>query len=438
MIRKINTIIRQNCHLFLVIILCGFGIYMSSCDTVSSRDINSEENELISNNESSIKFTVSGGITGGLLKKMIIDSTGTVILPVTRRIYPELKQQLTPEGYGMLVEAFENFVDISESLPDTVVNRCSDDVYYEIELSNHDIVSSYTSSGCSLFYGSDSSFVEMKELVDILDTLYDNVYENQIPWKGLTGEFTIDSDSYALGEPIKMIYTIHNPTSKNRGLYFRGEVQTYFQLYKQNTPSFYFLNPDFDDREIGEPSKILFNPGETKIIETVWDQMVKTNEGEIPLEIGRYRINLNMFSGGFSSSWGVIDIFDPSIPIFAHILAGNNDSSSRPDYTFKLAVKNWGDQPITLNFPSSQRMWIRLYGDEHKNSIDFESPQVDDSIESTVIIQPGEEKVFSKTVIKSHISNLSYTWKYVEIELMCTNFESISTGSLQIIKYRPN
>lgn len=437
MIHTINTKQTHNYYLFLFVIMCVLGIYMSSCDTVSSSDINSEENELIFNNKFSIKFTVSGGITGGLLKKMVIDSTGTVTLPVTRHLYPEIKQQLTSEGHGMLVEAFENFAEISESLPDTVVNRCSDDVYYEIELSDHDIVTSYTSSGCSLFYGSDSSFVEMKELVDILDTPYDNVYENQIPWKGLTKEFTIDSDTYALGEPIKMIYTIHNPTSKNRGLYFRGESQTFFQLYKQNTPSFYYINPDFDDREKGEPSEILFNPGETKVIETFWDQIVTTNDGDIPLEIGRYSLSLNMFSAGFSSSGGVVDVFDPSIPVFAHIPAGNNDSSSRPDYIFKLAVKNWGDQSITLNFPTSQRMWIRLFEDEHKNSLDFESSPIDDSVESIVTILPGEEKVFSKTVNKSEIINL-YNWKYVEIELMCTNYESISTGSLQIFKYRPH
>ena len=164
---------------------------------------------------------------------------------------------------------------------------------------------------------------------------------------------------------------------------------------------------------------------------------METKDGDIPLDIGRYSINLDMFSGGLRQGGGNVDIVDPSIPVFAHVSSKNNDSSTRPTYTFNLLVKNWSEEPVKLNFPSSQKIRVTLYGNEHKNSVSYESSLIDDSMESTVTILHGEETVFSHTVNKSEMANL-YNWKYVEIELMCTNFESISTGFLQIPKYRPD
>ena len=72
---------------------------------------------------------------------------------------------------------------------------------------------------------------------------------------------------------------------------------------------------------------------------------------------------------GFPESRVNVDIVDPSIPVFAHVSSRNNDDSSNPTYTFNLLVKNWSEEPVKLNFPSSQKIRVTLYGNEHKNSI---------------------------------------------------------------------
>ena len=409
-------------------------LLFNSCDTTNSSGSELDENDPIPMNGLSLTFTISGGFGGGLIKKMVIDSTGVVILPDR---YPELRQQLTQDAYEKLAKDFEDFVENSDSIPDSAVSTCSDDALVEIEWKYKDESNKFRTFGCLLYNRVDSSTIAARRFIDILDTIYGNVYETQIPWKGLTSEFSIESDTYAQGESIKMIYKIHNPTTKERGLYFRGKEQTYFTIYRENVPNFYYRYPDYKVSDIGEPSEILFAPGETKIIEKEWNQIMETKDGDIPLDIGRYRINLQMYSGGLRQGGGNVDIVDPSIPVFAHVSSKNNDSSTRPTYTFNLLVKNWSEEPVKLNFPSSQKIRVTLYGNEHKNSVSYESSLIDDSMESTVTILHGEETVFSHTVNKSEMANL-YNWKYVEIELMCTNFESISTGFLQIPKYRPD
>ncbi len=411
-------------------------VLFNSCDTTNSSGLELDENETIAINGLSLTYTRSGGAIGGLIKKMVLDSTGVVILPDR---YPELRQQLTQDAYEKLAKNFEDFVDNSQSIPDSAVSTCSDDVLVEIEWKYKNESNKFRTIGCLLYnYNSvDSSTIAVRSFIDILDTIYGNVYETQIPWKGLTSEFSIESDTYALGESIKMIYKIHNPTTKERGLYFRGKEQTYFTIYRENVPNFYYRYPDYKVSDMGEPSEILFAPGETKIIETEWNQIMETKDGDIPLDIGRYRINIHMSAGGLRQGGGNVDIVDPSIPVFAQVSSRNNDNSSNPTYTFNLLVKNWSEEPVKLNFPSSQKIGVTLYGNEHKNSISYESSLIDDTMESTVTILPGEETVFSHTVDKSEIANLS-NWRYVEIELMCTNFESISTGFLEMYKYRPD
>ena len=399
------------------------GLMFVSCETINSPQ---------PIDKPSITYTVSGGFTGGLWTKLMISSTGIATLETT---YPPLELQLSSAEHTLLLDRFANFRDLPGHFP----NQCRDGLIFSIELKGDDYTKQIAIDECTLYSqkNSNATVAKISALVQSLESLRTKVYELSAPWKGLTVDFSIDSDIYGLGEPIVLRYRISNPTSIPRALYFQHQSQFWFGLGRYNFPGFHYFYPVSEPPDSSDPSQILFDPGQVKEITSSFDQRIQAEEGDTALGIGYFKLYMNLFAGDFPTKEIWFEVLDRNEPLGGAMVPDlYGESRDSPTYTFALSIRNWTTSSVTLHFPSSQTIIVEVFDLDKPTPgpLIYSGPPIIDSITSTITIGPGEFKTFTHLASKSDFVPW-YMWTYARIRLTCTDFEFVRDGQLRIFRY---
>ncbi len=382
-----------------------------------------------------ITYTVTGGFFGGLHTKLVVSPTGMATLETS---YPQFKLQLSSEEYSALLGRFNDF----SALQDTFPNNCIDGFVFTVQMEGNGYSRHLSIDQCTLDSQKDSSSVVAKiyTIVGALDSLATRVYQTQAPWVGLTADYSIDADTYGVGEPITLKFRISNPTQEDRAIYFEHQSQFWFSLHRYNFPGFYYVYPSvvYPDTDSSAPSEIHFAPGETKEITYVWDQRVEP--ADTMLAVGWYELRIGLLAGNLSLADTSFEVIDRSIPISGAIIPDTyGQDVSSPTYTFALSVRNWTTSPVTLHFPSSHTISVELYdlgGLSPRDSAIYTSPSVTDAVPFEMTIPAQSTRTFTSTVFKSEFASW-YMWTYARIKLLCTDYDFVRDGELFISQYVP-
>lgn len=380
----------------------------------------------------SIKYTVSGGFTGGTHTELIISSNGTATL---KSSYPPLDLQLSDADHASLVSSFSDF----KNLPDNFPNQCIDGLVFCIELQANDYSKHVVIDECTLDSQKDSiaAVSKINSLIAALESLAGRIYQTKASWIGLTADFSIDAEVYGLGEPITLRYVISNATSSARAIYFRHQSQFWFGLDRYNVPSFHYMYPVLLLSDSSAPSEIVLSPGEKKEITYVWNQRVQADGEDTAVGIGYYDLHMNLMAGELPIKVIWFEVLDRNVPIGGVITPdANGESSDSPSYTFALSVRNWTSAPVTLHFPSSQTIGVELYDLDKPTPgrLLYAGPKVTDSVASIVMLAPGEVRTFTHIASKSDFIPW-YMWTYARIRLLCSDFTFTRDGQLRIFAH---
>ncbi len=399
---------------FVFLLLPIIGQFILSCDAT-------EQNVIVE--KPSITYEVSGGFFPGIKTKLIIASSGLAKLEST---YPVIEYQLNEDEHSHLLSYFNNF----DEFPDSFPNSCVDGIIFNIEFNRSDYSKKITIDQCIIVQkDSNSVIAKINSIIVTLDSLAQSIYVSSNSWKGLTTDFSIDSDIYGQGESIKMYYRITNSTAKERVLYFEHKNQFLFSLDRENFPSFHYSYPNVH-ADSSLPTEIKLQPGETKVIVYNWDQKV----ADSILEIGYYKLRMNLSAGIFPTEEIWFEVIDRNIPITGVIIPDfNSEASESPIYKFNLAIRNWSSKSIEIYFPANQRIRIELYdlGLSPPMTLVFLQPTEKDSTSSVDTLLQGETKVYSYEASKSDFSSW-YMWTYAKIQLLCKDFEFSRDAQLRI------
>lgn len=224
----------------------------------------------------------------------VYDSTSTVVLTST---YPEFDKRLSGAEFSLIMEEFSDIKNIDYEFE----NQCFDTPIYKIIYLERDYEKEIDAEACALYSekDNDSNANRIFSMVTTLDSLYDNIYESEAPWRDLKASFSLNKEVYTKEEPIISTYTITNDTNEDRSLWFKTQDQVYFRV---NTSFFY---PERWPSEVDNPSKIIIAPGEEIELNFEWDQF---NTEEIKVPSGQYNITLNLLAGDFTQQSFVIEI----------------------------------------------------------------------------------------------------------------------------------
>ncbi|MGE5796260.1 MAG: hypothetical protein ACM34O_16035 [Ignavibacteria bacterium] len=407
------------CEEVSIALMLLFFFFTPGCDTAEPPD---EENI------PAINYVLSGGFTGGIRTKLNINPDGEALLESN---YPPLKLQLSKNEHADLLRSFRGFGEF----PEEFQNSCIDGLIFTIKLETASYSKQVAIDQCTLMHQeSDPIIAQIDNIIGELNLLAKKIYDTQAPWKGLTAEFSIESDIYGLDEPISLHYKITNPTSQQRALYFRNPDQFWFRLYKENFPGFsYFYSCPLNYGDSNAESQILLEPGETKENTIVWDQHIHTDETDSAAGIGYFILNMNIFNSEFETKYYRFEIVDRNIPISGYLIPDINGEADPTTYIFNLSVRNWQTYPVTLHFSSKQLISVKLYDSDKPipGPLIYASPSETDSSQSSITLPPGEVRNFTHAANKSDFKSW-YMWTYCVIRLNCTDFEFIRDGQLRI------
>ena len=424
-----HDLIRIRVFLLLLAPLLG------GCDLIGS-----DEDVLFGNR---IEFVAEGGFGGGVLQKLTVSEEGLVISEIVR---PPLQHQLSQREHQELLAVFNGFFDLKSTYDDHV---CADDVSYTITLRSGERSKTVSAAGCSLsdLGGGRRAPARLSRMIGTLIELGREVYEDEAPWLGLEVDFSIDSDTYGLDEPILLTYRITNPTDQERTLYFFDEVRTGFSVSKVGIPAFYYTyppTPDYHSENL-DLTPLVLGPGQEETLTYVWDQTVVDNEGNrTELGLGRYYLSMHLLNTSFfRTDEGIpFDVVDRSVPLAGYVDEyGPGEGPSSRDYTFELFVHNWTDAPVTLDFPHREHVYVKVYNLDGPVSemppLVYEGPVETEDEATSLTLQPGETRTFSHTVSKAALSP-GTIWYRADIELLASNVAFARSGQVRIIPYYPD
>ncbi len=381
-----------------------------------------------------ITYIVSGGFTGGIHTKLVIDEYGAASLESE---YPALKRQLTPEQYHSLLILFDDF----EKLPDSAMIRCVDSFIYTVEYKVGSYTKIVSADNCALFDSTNFYIEKFKSIVNQLNYLANQIYNEQASWIGLTAEYKIDKNIYKIGEQVKLTYILKNPTNKERTMYFKNQYKFQFLIYKTDYPLVYYTYPEDYETNTTNPDKITLAPGEEKTINYIWDKKIKDHENWIQAPVGMYSISMSFVGGKVNGNYLFFDIIDPSIPIEGKVVPDyNGEGSYSKNYNFQLLVKNRMNSPVTLDFPNSQKISLQLYSNDipSKRELLYESNLVIDNQSSQITIPAQGEETFSYVQNKDSLNLGDIYWFYVKIKLLAQNLNFEKDAGISIYQYSDN
>ena len=376
-----------------------------------------------------------------MLQRLTVSAEGLVTTEVVR---PSLRQQLADSAHQQLLDVFDGFFDLEATYDDHV---CADDITYTITLQSETRSKTVLAAGCSLWErgGDRHAPARLGRMVSALRELAREVYEEEAPWLGLEVDFSIDGDTYGLGEPIRLTYRITNPTDRERTLYFFDDRRTGFSVRKQGIPASYHQHPPMPDHSSEDLTPLTLGPGQEETLTHLWDQTVVDDEGDrAELGLGRYALSMHLLNTSFfRTDEGIpFDVVDRSVPLGGYVNDyGPGEDPSLPDFTFELLVRNWTDAPVTLAFPHRERLRVAVYSLDGPASepppLVYRGPETLQDEATTLVLQPGETETFSHTVRKTELSP-DAIWYRADVELLASNVAFARSGQVRIIPYRPD
>lgn len=383
-----------------------------------------------------IQFKESGGIVGGSLLQLRISSVGVA---VREDITPPLQQQLGSEEYMQLLGLFADFASLDEKYNAVI---CADDVLFEITFGDSSRRKTVRVWGCSLEAGRmpQHDLTTLKNIIDTLTELAQRILAQEAPWQGLVANFALDKDVYTQGEPLQFTYRVSNPTDGLRTLYFPGPDRVALDLSRHALPPFHYWYPEQPGG--GALETLELQPGDTTALSLRWEQSIPDqNGGRQPLDPGRYYALMSLLdtSHAFRADRAtVFDVVEPGVPLAGYIEPDyNSEWAEAGTYSFQLAVRNWTESPVTLHFPYSQHIRIKLF-DLDRPALDplpllYEGPAALTAGPHDVTLQPDETRQFALKVAKSDLHlRKGYGWYAVEIELLATDFAFRRDGHVSI------
>ncbi len=255
-----------------------------------------------------VEYMVSGGFSGWgpFMEHLVVADPGVVTYKTG---YPELTLELGQAKYDSIRTRIIGLYYLTRTRyfwPGAV----RDDVDFEIR------VRSKTFRGSTSYLYDQRDSPEFVVVYVALETLHDLVrytYKHAAPWIGLQFEAASLQSQYALGDTIKVLYTLRNPTAIPRNLPFPHQNQMRFQASGGDCASYYcYLVPDPNLRDDSPPSIINLPPGDEWHEVLIWAQPFTDPHGEERvLQPGQYRIGMYMDNGYFPAQWDSIEIVGP-------------------------------------------------------------------------------------------------------------------------------
>lgn len=378
-----------------------------------------------------ITYVASGGFGGGVLAKLTITEDGLVTDSLRT---PLLHLQLTHRERAELDALFAGFFGLEERYDGQL---CADDVYFTVTYRRDGDERTVSASGCTLSHAVRGQLKQFERIVRRLSELGQEVYEEKAPWRGLEAEFSIERDTYGVGESMTFLYRIVNPTDKVRTLYFPYEERLNFRVYRPSVPGFDYVHVEQPDSTA--LSSISLNPGEETTLRLEWNQAITTAGEPVLLEPGRYSFVLSLLdTSHLRGDEGIqIDVVDRAEPLSGFV-TGRGEDSSVLDYTFQLHVRNWTLTPVTLEFAYEEKIYVELLDLDRPEPgpLLFQGPSQPTSDPSSLVLQPGETHVFEYTVPKADL-NLTYYRYLARVKLLSSNVELHRESQLRISKPRP-
>jgi hypothetical protein len=255
---------------------------------VSSCSILDSDPEIEFNNP---EITFSSNGTWSSRKSLKIDQDRNVVLLSS---YPNLELKLTIEEYSRLVDNFKGF----SSITNNPKYLCLDSTNYTISISEDGKTEKRSFESCYLSHISKASSKTkeiLQTVITSLNQLADSVYQTKASWIGLESNFYSDKEIYVEGENIELSFEVSNPTNEKKTIYFEQEEQVNFDLHnykfqsKGNYFTYHHIKRSDYNRDI--TTEIELDPGETKTINYVWDQVIDENT-DTKLQPGKYTFDL--------------------------------------------------------------------------------------------------------------------------------------------------
>ncbi len=279
-----------------LLFLLGCWLSISSCN-VFENDL--DQQKLI------IEFSARDG-WGAYNKSLRFTEDGIVTLTST---YPELTRPLSNDEFNRLKILFHRYQEIDYEPR----FYCADNVYLNINITEGDNFTNFNVDTCIFMVEEewDEAVQRFDQIFQFMEELYENVHSELSPWKDLEVEYTLNSESYGLGDEIIATYQIHNPTLKDRELWFQKGYPIYFTTGQRiGEPFLYFRYPENYRQLDDDPLMIPLLSGETKTISYTWDQSFSIKDSTVYSVPGRLTIFTSFMTSELPGKRHEIEILD--------------------------------------------------------------------------------------------------------------------------------
>jgi len=257
-----------------------------------------------------IEFIVSGGFWGGIIEHLIVSKKGVVTL---KSGYPELSLSLTKAQHDSILALILQIREL-ERTSYFFSQHVADDIEIEIRIDQKTFLASYS----YIYDHREEQGIDLVYLaVDTLHDLKVYTYEQSAPWIGLVFDAAPAQSIYTVGDTIKVIYSLSNPTGHSRALLFPHQNKIRFQAEGGNCSGYCYLYPSPSQELVDDspPSSINIESGKSWQMVFPWAQPYEDHHGvETILEPGTYEIGMNMANGNFNPKYASIEVIESITP----------------------------------------------------------------------------------------------------------------------------
>ncbi|MFN0158997.1 MAG: hypothetical protein ACKVRP_13110 [Bacteroidota bacterium] len=265
-----------------------------------------------------IHYRTTGGFGGENSPIITIYSDRIAV----RHGYPDLGMKLSEGHFSHLIKMFDGF----DSLAGPYESGWMDDITHNLEFTKVHILKRVSFEEGIRESNASIGLRQLFRIVDTLRQLSDSICRAELPWRDVTVSFSTDKLVYGPGQPVRLIYTISNPTNDERTVLFRHGPPYSFSVGKNN------MNYEYPDPRLpydDEPSEIKLDEHEQKqLIHSIDLQEVF----DMPPQPGVYSAFMRLGGGGCSINYETrervyFELADSSMPIGGKAEVDTTDSN---------------------------------------------------------------------------------------------------------------
>ncbi len=240
-------------------------------------------------------------------KSLTINEYGSVSITST---LTELNADLSEVDFNHLKKLLHRFRYIDYEY----TYYCDDGLRIKIDVTENGNTHTIEVDACAFDSTSVSQTTELERLDSIISELikiYDKVYNSTAPWLGLEYSVFVEKDTYLVGEPIIVDYSISNPTESVREAWFYLPEKILFDITALNTSDYLsFQFPDNFPSIFYEPTSLIIQPGEMIAFQYEWDQQFVKDAEIITAKSGTYSIYASVLVPDYIGDWASIEIIE--------------------------------------------------------------------------------------------------------------------------------